>query len=482
MDVATDVGAVNDAAVDALSDATPPPTALEMMEFQSFLTDVRAQLAQSHTPGASVAVVLHGRLAFAAGVGVSDTNTNAPVTTSTRFRAASMSKMVLAATAMSLVRDGRLDVHLPITHYLPWFQLRPGFDASGITLEHLLTHTSGFPADTISQCAVGTSGPRQTFFTNSPQPLWAPPGLVLNYSNTGFALAAEVLTAAAGVTDDGFEEMVNDRIFTPAGMTTATYDPAVAEAGDFAVGNNLDASGNVTSSVYPSDFDCPLLRPPGGVLATATDYAHLAEVLLAHGGNVLDPAGVDAMESPHASLRTFDTQSYAYGLMHQYYPYPDHASVWHSGLLSGFASEMWMVPDLGFAVVVLVNARGPQDVPDAIVSAALGHFISEARHGAPLTTDPSQWVGYAGTYSDPFATLGANVTVTLNTPDGGAASLMINLPNSFDSSGHHVPVSGALTQYAGDTWVFPDHNLGTFFPNDAGVTTYLVTRRGVATR
>ena len=73
-----------------------------------------------------------------------------------------------------------------------------------------------------------TLGPRETFFRNYPQQLWAPPGAVFDYLNAGFVLASQVLTAAAGVPEAQFEQLVHGRVFVPAGMTTATYDAATA--------------------------------------------------------------------------------------------------------------------------------------------------------------------------------------------------------------------------------------------------------------
>lgn len=469
--------ATTDAAIDA---AEAGPTADEIASFQALLADAQTQLDTSGTPGASIAVVLHGKLAFAAGLGKKNVASGAMVTTSTLFRAASMSKMIVAATAMSLVRDGKLDVNAPITTYLPWFALKAPFDASTVTLEHLLTHTSGFPSDTISQCAAATSGPRQAFFAANPQPLWAPPGAVYDYSNTGFALASVVLTAAAGLADTDYEKLAHDRVFVPAGMTTATFDAAAAMTADYATGYALDPANKVVATDEPSALDCPLLHPPGGVMATASDYAHFAEALLAGGGAMLSKDGVDAMEAPHADTRGFATQSYGYGLVHQFAPYPAHASVWHDGSLPGFLSMLWMIPDSNLAVVVLVNARGRKNVAEAIIGSALGRFIPDARPGVATKTPSASWSKYAGTYDDAFGTLGVGVNVSVGAADGGATAVTIDAPNATDFAGGAFPVHGVMQQQAIDQWSLPDGTSATFFPNDAGTTTYLATRRGVA--
>jgi hypothetical protein len=261
-------------------------------------------------------------------------------------------------------------------------------------------------------------------------------------------------------------------------MTTATFDAKAAKALDHATGYSLDDTGKVTQTIEPASLDCPLLHPPGGINATATDYAHFAELILANGGSVLKPASVSTMSSPHADMHTFSTQQYGLGLIHQFSPYPDHASVWHDGSLPGFLSMMWIVPDSGFAVVAMVNARGGKASADAIVGDALGLFIDEARKVPPLKSDASTWSGYAGTYDDDFGTLGKGVTVTLD-----ASTLSIDAPNALDWSGVVSPVKGAMTQLAIDTWLLPDGATSvTFFPDDKGTFTYLASRRGVAIR
>jgi CubicO group peptidase (beta-lactamase class C family) len=483
--VSDQVDAGEDASLDAsLGDANGDagPTSQEKAAWDELLTFVQNDLTKSGTPGASIAVVLHGKLAFAAGVG--DRNTNGdPVTTSTLFRVASMSKMIVAATAMSLVDSGKLDVNAPITQYIPWFSLANGYDATTITTSLLLSHSSGFPCDTIGICDSETSGDRKTFFTSYPQPLWAPPGATYDYSNTGFALAAAVLEAASGSAEGSYETLAHDRVFVPTGMTTATYDATAVQNGEHATGYDLDTNGKPTDAIEPLTLECPMLHPYGGVMATATDYAHFAEMLIAGGGATLTNASAALMQSPHANMHAFASQEYAYGLIHQFSPYPDHASVWHDGSLPGFLSEMWLIPDDGFAVIAIVNARGSQsDVPDDIVGNALGAFITETRAVPPLTTPPSAWSDYVGTYDDDIATLGTNVSIALG--DAGT-TLVVNAPNAKDYSGFSQPVSGTMTQYAIDEWGMPDGTVVTFFPNegsDGGASKYFVTRRGTAAR
>ena len=460
-------------------DAYVGPTAAEVAAWGTLMTQAESARAMAFVPGVSIAVVLHGRLAFAGALGMRDVASAAPVTTSTLFRANSMSKMVLAAAAMSLVRDGMLDVHAPITTYLPWLALAAGYDASTITMDTLLTHTSGFPCDTIQQCgSAATLGPRETFFRSYPQPLWAPPGAVMDYSNVGYVLASQALVGAAGVPDAAFEQLVHDRVFVPAGMTTATYDAAGALSLDHATDYILNASGSVIVTRGIATGDCPMLHPSGGVIATPTDYAHLAERFLAGDSALLDASEVAAMEAPHVLTRGTAMQAYGYGLVHEYTPYPTHAAVWHDGELPGSLALTYLVPDRQFAIVIMANASGgPHVVTWQIATDALRLFVPDAFSIPSGVTSPATWGRYAGTYDDRLGTLGTGVVVTLV-----GSTLHVSAPNATDNTGHAVPVAGNMTQVALDQFTLPDGTAATFFPDATGTFRYLVTRRGIAVR
>jgi CubicO group peptidase (beta-lactamase class C family) len=458
------------------------PSPDEQQAFDALLKDATTALARSNTPGASIAVVLRGRLTFAGAVGVKRVYGTDPVTPQTRFRVGSMSKMLVAIAAMQLVEEGKLDLGKPITTYLPWFKLASGFDAGALTTAQLLSHTSGFPSDTLLFCYDADSmGPRQAWFASHPQPLWSPPGAVWDYSNFGYALAGLVVTSAAGVGDDGFEAMIGERVFKRAGMTTATFDPKSVEDGDYASGTSVSPDGTVYGAIDPLDLDCPLLRPFGGAMATASDYAHLLEAFLANGGGLVRPDSLAALEAPRIELRTFAGAAYGYGLFSQRIPYPSHTLLWHGGAVAGYQAEMYVIPDLGFGVVVMANSLGGEEVSDSIANLALHRFVAETPVAPSLATPSSTWTGYPGTYSDPYGLLGA-LTVTLAADDGGVSSLQVNAPSARDVTGKAAPFKGAMTQAGNDTWQLPTGEAVTFWSNDAGVVDRVVSRSGVAAR
>ena len=104
----------------------------------------RQALASSTTPGLAVALVDHGRLIWAAGYGMADRTTGQPVTATTRFQAASLSKPVTAWGVLRLVESGRIGLDEPIVgHLRRWRPPASPFDADGLTVRRLLSHTAG---------------------------------------------------------------------------------------------------------------------------------------------------------------------------------------------------------------------------------------------------------------------------------------------------------------------------------------------------
>src|SRR5207248_8792764 len=119
-----------------------------------------------------------------------------------------------------------------------------------------------------------------------------PPGKVWDYSNRGFAVAGYALEGASG---QAYDALATARVLAKAGMKNATFDLAAAMAGGHAVGWAPDPNNATPTSYEPNAFDCVGSRPPAGVLATATDYAHFIETLLAGGGSMLSSSSVDTL-------------------------------------------------------------------------------------------------------------------------------------------------------------------------------------------
>jgi CubicO group peptidase (beta-lactamase class C family) len=434
---------------DVKQSSPPPPIAAaadadDAAKFGALVTYLQGQLTAAHVPGAAVAVLLDGRLAFEAGIGVRRAGGDAPVTPGTLFRIGSTGKLITTAAVMTLVEQGEIDLDRPVNTTVSWFTRRAGDDAGLVTLRLALAHAAGIPDENRFDCPPTSDRLRTYFVAHGQDPLLAPPGTVFDYSNGGYLVAGALIE---DVTGQRFEDYIDKTVFAPAGMVSATYDLDHARAAGLADGH--DANGRPRER--PSD--CALLDAPGGVLASVEDYAHLLETLLAGGKGMLRPESVAALERDEIATQERPDRRYAMGLFSM--SYKGLRVLAHPGDYPGYSSFFAFVPERRFAVVVLANADS--GVPPAAM-AALDLFLDLPDAPPPTpTSSPSAWRDYEGEYADPAGALG-RFSIALNND-----RLEMTL-----EGGQPGPVPGDLT--------------GVFWRGSDGHVEYFVTRIGIARR
>src|SRR5262245_6413687 len=165
--------------------------------FEAWLT---SQIAYRGLPGVAIGVVYGQELIWSRGFGYADIEKKVPVTPATRFRMASHSKLFTATAIMQLRDDGKLRLDDPISKYLPWFAVKPAeSDDPPITIEELLTHSSGLPREAGAHWT--------TFEFPTPEQLRelipareAPfaPEVRWKYSNLGVSIAGMIAEAGSG--------------------------------------------------------------------------------------------------------------------------------------------------------------------------------------------------------------------------------------------------------------------------------------------
>jgi len=185
--------------------------------------------------GAAVAVVDDGEVVLAKGYGLADCEAGAPVTTDTRFNIGSVSKLVAAWGVMKLVDEGAVDLDAPVwDHVTTWKLSESSFDADGVTVRRLLSHTAGLslhgypgfalgePLPTLPESLSGaTNGAGEVT-------LIAAPGSMHRYSGGGYTLLQLMCEERTG---KPFATYLRETVFGPLGMERTGFnrDPALEE-------------------------------------------------------------------------------------------------------------------------------------------------------------------------------------------------------------------------------------------------------------
>jgi CubicO group peptidase (beta-lactamase class C family) len=257
-------------------------------------TALNADVMSGKIPGAYLLVGRQGKVAFSQGFGVQGPGQTTPASEETIYRVFSMTKPIVAVTAMTLVQEGKLDLDAPVSKYLPAFADEKVFQKDGSTVpatkpmlvRQLMSHTSGLiysfiqPQLPISKVwdAGGEARVDLTPKDWSEQvvaklPLVAEPGTAWNYSR-GLDVLGGVIEA---VTKKPLDVVVKERVTGPLGMTDTAFFQPKEKATRFAQSKTQD----------PLYYDYTLVTPfkqgGGGISSTAEDYLRFVMMLAGNG-------------------------------------------------------------------------------------------------------------------------------------------------------------------------------------------------------
>ena len=202
-------------------------------------TIIRNNLKQQRIPGAAVALVHEGRVIFSRCYGYADTGKKVPITEDTYFMVGSLTKSFTALAVLKLIEQGKIDPHADIRNYIPDFSIRNLYDGEApITVNHLLTHTSGLMIDYY----VHLTGEKK--YSNADllsqlqkEYLCFKPGSACKYSNIGYRLLGMIIEQ---VTGERFESYLEKEVFKPLGLNNSSFDYTDDMALHMSKGHNGD--------------------------------------------------------------------------------------------------------------------------------------------------------------------------------------------------------------------------------------------------
>ena len=262
--------------------ALPAPAWTQAQSLDAQIEPVRVKYG---LPALAAAVVKKGEIVAAGAVGVRVYGTNIGVTIDDRFHLGSDTKAMTATLAGIFVDGGKLRWTSTIGEVL-------GADVPGmnqklatVTLEQLLSHSSGIPSDTKDMAAAYFNTDAFDYNLaalrlralaawrhNEPK---EPQGSPFQYANFGYIIAGAMIEKAAGVP---WEQLIVEKIFAPLGLRTAGLG-AQATPGklDAPVGHQIDEQGKITPMLWGAAADAPpMLGPAGTAHMSILDFARWA--------------------------------------------------------------------------------------------------------------------------------------------------------------------------------------------------------------
>jgi CubicO group peptidase (beta-lactamase class C family) len=378
--------------------ATPAAARL----FRELDAKIAAGMARYAIPGAAVGVLYQG-IEYVKGYGVTNVDYPVPVDGDTMFRVGSTTKTFTGTTVMRLVEAGKLDLDAPVRRYLPDFRTADPGVAQRVTLRQLLNHTAGWLGDDLQDEGPGDDAAAKFAADLVRAPQLTAPGTQFAYSNSGVALAGQVIAAVTGVP---YEAAVRALLIDPLGLAHSRYFT------DEIVGLNVAASHGVVDGkavVSPEAFRVwRSIAPAGALISSARDqlrYArfHLGDGTVPGGGaRLLSRQSLLEMRSNPGPGGTLFVELDGVGVNWLLRPSAEGVRiVQHGGDWAGQHSGFLMVPDRGFAITLLTNSEGGPNLVDEMFTDdwALRRFAGIRNLPAtPRALSPAQLAPYEGAY------------------------------------------------------------------------------------
>ncbi len=339
-------------------------------------------------PGATALVARGAEIEYLGAAGMASLELGVPLAPDMVFEIGSITKQFTAAAIMMLAEEGKLSIDDPITRHLPDY---PAY-GDGITIEHLLTHTSGIFSytniDEYMMSEIRKDIPvAELIDVFKDLPVEFAPGERWKYSNSGYVLLGAIIESASGLS---YEEFLRTRIFEPLGLKHTSYGSHSRIIPNRAAGYTR-LEGEYINAPFLS-----MTQPySAGALMSTVEDLHVWNRAL-FGGRVVSGESLQRMTTPYV-LSGGDTTAYGYGLGVR--EVRDRHAIGHGGGIFGYVTDAVYVPEEDVFVAVFSNNTGidvgPGFVATKLAAIALGDPYPEWTE-VPVSQDVLQ--RYVGVY------------------------------------------------------------------------------------
>ncbi|MBV7267574.1 serine hydrolase domain-containing protein [Winogradskyella luteola] len=302
-------------------------------------------------PGIAFGIITNDTIVYADAHGIKSRDTKEPLTTSSLFHMASVSKPFVATAIVQLAERGKIDLDEKLIHYLPYYTMADE-RYKDITIKHMLTHTSGIPNidDYGWDKPEYDDGAVERYARSQKNiKLDFTPGKKYSYSNPAFDILCDVIAKTSGMT---FENYMKKNIFEPIGMKNSTFFkpdvPKDLETQPHVLGDSLQL---VVSKIYPYNRrhagSSTLHSNVEDMLLWANVYLNKGSI---NGKQIFNEASYELLTSFHFPEGEKQVcLSWFFGKLN------DSPLYYHSGRDTGYSTFFSFMPEQKSAVIMMTN-------------------------------------------------------------------------------------------------------------------------------
>jgi D-alanyl-D-alanine carboxypeptidase len=341
--------------------------AATVADFQLIVDQFRDE---QEIPGVSAVVAIQGEDLFAGGSGVADLETGREITADTILYAGSLSKILTAVLVLQLADQGSLSLEDTVAD----IAVESARETNGVTVRHLLTHSSGLDREGDFGYWFSGTFPDQAALADylAHSELRSVPGKKVRYSNIGYAAIGPVIQSASG---ESYAEALNSRVLQPLKMLSTGGPGPVPNiaTGYTPVGRvipNEDRPfagvGEPVNGRHVREYhDAGAMTPAFGLYSSASDLSRLARFILGYNGDEVFSADLRRlMLTPQVPGR---------GIGLRIGQLNGREIARHDGWFAAHRSHVLLDLDAGISVVVIANSdsASPDEIAEALLAEAL---------------------------------------------------------------------------------------------------------------
>lgn len=307
-------------------------------------------LIQSYTNlnkfSGNVLIAREDTILFKKSYGFADREFDIPNNVNSKFRIASLTKPFTAILIMQLVESNKLNLHTPISRYLPYYRKDIG---DSVTIHHLLTHTGGLPeyterADFFSDISKHSYSHKEFIQTFCSDNLLSKPGTKYKYSNTGYYILGAIIEE---ITKKSYAEVLQGNILDVAGMKNTGVENSSKIIKERVKGYNFNA--DVYSNAGYIDILSTIFSA-GAIYSTTGDLLLWDKALFSN--KLLSKKSRELMFTPVLA-------NYGYGVGVTKFVIPgldkEMHFIFHQGAVNGFRSIITHIINEDTLIIILCN-------------------------------------------------------------------------------------------------------------------------------
>lgn len=340
------------------------------------------------SPGAAVIAVRDGTVVYRKAVGMADLELDVPLRPDSVFRLGSVTKQFTAVAILMLAEEGKLALSDPITKFLPDYPTQ----GHVITVEHLLTHTSGIQSYTGMPGWMATKIQADLSLSElidgfKKEPMEFAPGTRWSYDNSGYVLLGAIIEKASGTS---YATFLKRRIFVPLGMASTTYggneELVPRRVRGYSRRPGGDANARYLSMTQP--------HAAGALVSTVDDLAKWDAALYTE--TLVRQASLQKAWTPYVLA---DGKATKYGYGWSVSSLRGRPTVEHGGGIFGFSTYVLRVPKERVFVAVLCNSDAPTSDPGVVARRTAALVLGDPfPENVAVAVAPEVLARYAGVY------------------------------------------------------------------------------------